>query len=446
MRVLSFLMHIFLWPIRKFALPIRKERMQLVEILWLLAGVASIGIALYLLTTAKLSYPREIVDNGSIPLTIASVSASFAAIAAVFLSFASQQHRQSFQDANEQGNVRLLQRHLFRVTRINGLWSISVLLLNSVCTVLALTLGPSFVSKALLSRASLAMLTLGLFCFLFQMFTLVAQEGGLDLGDEIPTNPEQLKAGMSWGIYIRFVVTGMVVEILLVLVSLFFLLPPDPILFLDFQVTFLLPVMGATAVTLSSSKPYHDAWLELFVFKTDQMASLGLVLDNKDHVLMNRQKRQPFHGMWLLPGGYQNKDKGDETLRHTAERRLVTLLLEGTQTALNRNSVHAKEEVASPRHINGEYDPSYVKAVTQYGLGVTNLKVYRMFCKDGNSWRRFTENDFDIHESRDLCWATLADIKAGIIRGSSIPEHIRDLLLSLLTPNKHHSQMWDIKD
>ncbi len=447
-------------------------------------------------------WPNDLDKRVVFP-ALAGVCSGVGAIVAIFLPLTLHQFTASNSLVHEPPEVQFRRQwltRLQRVTKLNVFMAIFVLLADTILVLLSiggfeplLSGIPTDINRA---YSALSLLIFGLTCFALQLFTLgVTESGDLDrigrggLLEEVP-----------WNFYVKSILLVLTIESLLS-----FLLGLTVIAFLDsnyrdqarvtiyyFCLIIWLPILLATFYTLLTSKKYRDLWRDRFLRKWGERAGLGLVCNfditdfshnNADlgsmKVLLNRQEREPFRGMWLLPGGYINPKKGDSDLHDTVCRRLQVL----TGIEQRKFFATAQDKLASPvkkpqKRIRQQFKNiaqwpksriwpqwalaklrsrlsikleqwsileaedfslEYSQMVLRYGHAPTDTVVYRVMYRVNDSETRiFREEDIDTSENSELKWQPLAKIEDDI----EIPEHLRKLLLLLISSQPFNGLWW----
>jgi hypothetical protein len=432
---------------------------------------------------------------------LAGVSSSVGAIVAIFLPLTLHQFTVVNPIPEERPEDQFRRQwltRLQRVTKWNVFMTIFVLLMNTVMVLLSIGKLDTFVSGMVRFTAQ-GFLVFGLTCFFLQLLTLgVTETGNLDR-----VGRGSLLEDVPWFFYIRrllFVLAGETAMSIALFIAIAKLLngkyqerARDTIF--DFALVVWLPLIVATFYTLLTSRKYRDLWRERFLKKWGEQAGLGLVCNfeltelsprlpenrkNAMKVLLNLQEIEPFRGMWLLPGGYINPSKGDESLHDTVRRRLgfltdlpedhfvvtekdklaapvkipqvqenkifniiAKLLLVRSWPAwlfANRRKRLAKglSELAQQKSLKGnDFSIEYSTMVLRYGHAPTDTVLY---CVSGPKGQAFNENEVVASGKSTLRWYSLSEIETT----TKIPEHLRKLIL-LLISGEHSNNLWQLQ-
>ena len=218
--------------------------------------------------------------------------------------------------------------------------------------------------------------------------------------------------------------------ILLIMAFLIWLLGSHAVAFY-FLIMFVIPMVAATAVTFFSEKEYRDLRYELFT-KRERSAGLGIITTVDGKVLLNRQSEYPWEGMWIIPGGYYSLEKGDSTLRDTAQRRLVTLVQDLGKLDLS-HTITTGLYIAKTRL---DLD-TFEECMLQFNHAPINDEVYEIKKIDGTPC---SEQDIKVNTSIDLKWWESKEVEGEL---DAIPPHMRDIILFVLD-RKQKPDFWDI--
>lgn len=149
------------------------------------------------------------------------------------------------------------------------------------------------------------------------------------------------------------------------------------------------------------------------------VAGLAFVKSSGNRVLLNFQVEPPWQHMWILPGGYFNRAKGDRDPHDTAARRFREIA----------NVAGDWDAVAEIAETNLD-DPEYVLAMIDSGHSPTQDHIYLV--QKG----RDAPNETDIIETNALRWWSVDDIVDGRV---NVPPHMHQIVL-FLANNKGSAQ------
>lgn len=198
--------------------------------------------------------------------------------------------------------------------------------------------------------------------------------------------------------------------------------------FRDYAFVVLIPVVIAiSTVTLSLFASGYVQIVGELARQSKESAGLGFISSINRKVLLNKQTEFPWTGQWLMPGGYFNRDKGDQDPKETTVRRV-------------------KELVGSPLcEFKAQVKIAYTNTSFQYeqemidnGHKPIPVHVYLMLKRDKND---IVETD--VVENNYLRWFTLDEISTDVV---PIPPHIKELLCFLLDAKPRSSSLkyWEL--